>query len=153
MTSFTLRLLGVPAELYVRNRRHVDDLVHELHLVAAGRASGVEVHPALASSIDVILEEFSGPREAMFLAARGALLAGQDQLDVELTLPVAAVGEVRRVLELLEHAEQLCRTGVLLTLPAPPELWELRRWVEREIVRQAAGEGPHRFAPATARGG
>jgi hypothetical protein len=145
MTSFTLRLRRLPTELFVRNRRHLDDLVHELHIVAVGRSSGAEVDPALTEAIDAILEEFAGPREAVFLAAREALLAGQEEIDVELSLPVAAVAEVRRALELLEQAENLSRRGLLLTLPAPRELWALRRWIEREVTRQAAGEDAEPF--------
>lgn len=146
MTTFRLRLLGLPLELYVRNQRHVDDLVHELHIVASGRASGIEVDPTLASSIDEILEEFSAPRQALFRAARDALLAGQHEADVELTLPAVAVDRVRRVIDLLETAENLSRRGVLLTLPAPAEVWELRRWIERELIRQAGGEDPEPFS-------
>ncbi len=148
MTSFTLRLLRLPTELLVRNRRHVDDLVHELHIVAVGRDAGLDVDRALAEAIDAVLEEFTGPRETVFLAARDALLAGQQEIDIELTLPVEAVERVRRALELLEETEDLSRRGLLLTLPAPPELWTLRRWIEREVIRQADGQDPQPF-PAT----
>jgi hypothetical protein len=152
MRTFTLRLRRLPTDLFVRNRRHLDDLVHELHVVAVGRDSGLEIDPRLAEAIDAILEEFAGPREAVFVAARDAFLSGQREIDIDLTLPVAAVEKVRQALELLEEVEDLSRRGVLLTLPAPPDLWALRRWVEREVKRQAAGQDPQPFRPDTTDG-
>jgi hypothetical protein len=147
MTTFRLRLRRLPTDLFVRNRRHLDDLVHELHVVAAGRDSGLEIDPTLAKAIDAILEEFAGPREAVFLAARDAFLSGQREIDIDLTVPVAAVEKVGQALKLLEEVEDLSRREVLLTLPAPPELWALRRWAEREVSRQAAGQDPQPFRP------
>jgi type II secretory pathway component HofQ len=140
-----LRVTGLPSELYVRNRRLLDDLVHELQMIRAGEMTGLDVDPALSDSLNSILATFAGPRDVAFTTAKEALLAQKKTFDLEMELERAALPALRRVLQLLEEVEDLARRGVLLTMPAPAEIWELRRWVVQEVERQAAGADPTPF--------
>lgn len=140
-----LRLVGLPTELYVRNRRLLDDLVHELKMVRAGQMTGLDVDPDLAGAIESILAAYAGPRDVAFKTARAAYEAGEPAIDLELEVPVDSVGPVKQIIGLLERAEELARRGVLLTVPAPPEIWRLRRWVTAELERQIAGQEPVPF--------
>lgn len=143
--TVTLRLIELPSELYVRNRRLIDDLVHELQMIRAGAMTGLEVDPALSESLNSILAAYAGPRDAAFTKAKEALLAEKPTFDFEMDIEPSSVSAFHRVLNLLEEVEDLSRRGVLLTMPAPPEFWELRRWLVQEIERQVAGGEPAPF--------
>ena len=66
---------------------------------------------------------------------------GQPTVDLETTARPDSAGPARSYLELLEQADERCRSGLLLT-PEPPEhVKVLRRWFVEEMVAQLTGQG------------
>ena len=139
-----VRLLGVPTELMMGNLRHLDDLVHELHIVQAGVQSGqAELGPRLAALMGEILEAYSPARDAVRDQAEAAQGQGRPVVDIEVDLPPEAATAVPRLVDLLEQADAMCREQQLLTMAAPPEVAEMRRWTADQVVAQVArGEAP-----------
>lgn len=128
---------NLPTQTFLANLRHLEDLTHELRLLQAGDRSGVvDVPPSLASTIDDILGSYDAPHAAAWRQLEEALEQGRERIDVMLSLPVAAVDAAKRLVELLEDADRLCREGKLMTLPATEEVVELRRWTCAELERQ-----------------
>jgi hypothetical protein len=65
-----------------------------------------------------------------------AQAAGQPIVDLVTTATPAAATGARGYLELLEHADELCRAGVLLTPEPSPQVRALRRWFVDELAAQ-----------------
>jgi hypothetical protein len=62
-------------------------------------------------------------------------------MDVE--LPATAAPALRGVAELLDEADEFCRSGQhLLTLATPSHLLEYRRWYLGELAAQLEGAPP-----------
>ncbi len=129
--------LNLPTEAFLASLRHLEDLTHELRLVDAGDRSGVvDVPPALASTMEAILGAYPAPRREVWRQALQAAEAGRERLDLILWLPLSAVDASRRLLGLLEQADELCREAILMTIPATEAVVEIRRWTCAELERQ-----------------
>jgi hypothetical protein len=66
---------------------------------------------------------------------------------VVLWLPSAAAEASKRLLGLLDEADELCRSGTLMTMPAPDAVVAIRCWAAAELERQllhGAEPLPHR---------
>ena len=136
-----VRLLNVPTELLVRNMGHLDDLVHELHIVQAGMETGqAELGPRLGTLMSEILEAYSPARDAVRQQVEAARDQRRPVVDIEVELPVEAAGAVPHLVDLLDQADGMCREQQLLTMAAPPEVAGLRRWVADQVVAQVARE-------------
>jgi hypothetical protein len=132
-----VRIVGLPTEAFVRAQLHVDELLHELELLQAGADAGVASPPAgLRALMDEILADYAESRRTAWEQTELAREAGRDRFDLELTLPPEAAAATRRLVELLEQADDLCRARQLLTLAAPPEVADLRRWLAGEVASQ-----------------
>ncbi len=141
-----VRLLNVPAELQVRNMRHLDDLLHELHIVQAGVDSGVtDLEPGLAACVSEIVEAHASARASVWQQAQTARADDRDVVDIDIDLPADAAGAAVRLFELLA-ADRMCEALELLTMAAPADVIELRRWICSQIVAQVdRGEQPEPF--------
>jgi hypothetical protein len=142
-----IRLLQVPSTLYLKMRRHIDDLVHELQIVQVGEMQGVEVAPEVAATIDGVLANYAVPRDEIFDQVVAAAKRGQPLVDIEVVLPPAAAEAGARLLRLLEQVDAVAAAGLLLTLPAADEIRHLRRWAVTEMTRQINGEPPMAYDP------
>ena len=142
-----VRLLDVPTELVIRNRRHLDDLLHELRIMQAGVESGeAQPGPRLAALMAEILDAYSPTRDLVREQAERARAAGRQTIDIDLEVPPAMADAALRLVELLEQADRMCQDLQLLTMAAPPEVAALRRWVGAQIVAQVdRGEQPDPF--------
>lgn len=142
-----VRLLDVPTDLVLSNRRHLDDLLHELYIMRAGTDSGqVRPGPGLAALMSEILEAYSPARDEVWRQADDARTAGRQSVDIDVELPSTAAAAAPHLVDLLERADRMCRDLKLLTMAAPPEVAELRRWVSAQIVAQIdRGEEPEPF--------
>jgi hypothetical protein len=135
----TVRLEDLPVAALLELRRHVDDLLHELRVVGSGMATGAvdtEVPRRLAALIEELNERFASQRLIGRRLLDEAAERGDETVSLELMLPVEAAGAVERYMQLLDEADEYCRTGELLTLALPPALVELRRQVLDEIINQ-----------------
>lgn len=144
-----VRLLNVPTELVIRNRRHLDDLLHELQIMQAGVESGeAQPGPRLAALMVEILDAYSPARDLVREQAERAWAEGRQTIDIDLEVPPPMAGAAVRLVELLEQADRMCHELQLLTMAAPPEVAALRRWVGAQIVAQLdRGEEPDPFRP------
>ncbi|PPK98124.1 hypothetical protein CLV92_102277 [Kineococcus xinjiangensis] len=139
-----VRLLGLPLQGRALFLRHLEGLLRELALVQIGAEQGPTSLPRrllmVAEELDTTYARFSAGPAALLDAAHAA---GDDFCDVTYTVPARAGGYVRRLLDVLEEADDFCRSERhLLTLPAPEEVVAYRRWFFGEFLRQLAGGEP-----------
>ncbi len=134
--------VGVPAQLYLDNLAHLRDLAHELRIVQAGRGAGAEIAAEAAALVDEVLASLARTDDDVERQAQSALETGAEVIDIVVHMTAAAVKGTERGLELLEAADELCRSGQLLTLPAEPEVVRFRRWTAEEVRRQLAEGAP-----------
>jgi anti-sigma regulatory factor (Ser/Thr protein kinase) len=136
-----VRFPGVPVDGYLELQAHNDALFRELELVsieleAAAEAGGPS---PLADLVDQLYRRFRGQRDSHRDVVAAAKARGQETVELETTAHPDSVGPARSYLALLERADVLCRSGLLLT-PEPPEhVKALRRWFVEAMVAQLLG--------------
>lgn len=142
-----VRLLGIPTARYIALHLHIDDLLRELEIIALGASSGAVAVPAEVRDVTrELLGRYSETRQSAWQQAEEAQRRGGERVDIEVSVPVEGVDAVQELVELFDRADALSQEGVLLTLPASPDLVELRRWSADEITRQVQrGAAPTPF--------
>ena len=90
------------------------------------------------------MNETLAQREPVRVAARRALQQRARRFDVDVEVPPAQVGVLRRFVSLTGQVEHLCQAGVLLTQPPSEEVTAFRRWYVDELDRQVEGAPPSR---------
>jgi serine phosphatase RsbU (regulator of sigma subunit)/anti-sigma regulatory factor (Ser/Thr protein kinase) len=144
----TVRLGDVPTDLLLSAKAHVDNLVREFMLAAAGARSGesAPVPAPIAALLETVVNRFADARQAIKRQALTAANAGEDHVRLELTLPVSAADAGEEYLRALDEADAYCRAARLLTLESSPQHRVFRHWYVDELVdqlrRAAAGEPP-----------
>jgi hypothetical protein len=113
-------ILGMPLAVMQRSSEHSDELLREFALI---RGEGAHHVPArLLALIEELRGRFGsfseGPRRAMEAAA------------------------ARQLGDLLDEADEFCRSGDLLTLATTPEGRAFRHWYLDEFQRQIDGLPP-----------
>ena len=128
----------VPTDLLLDAKAHVDNLVREFALAAAGARSGEteEVPEHLASLIETVTTRFAEARLAIKHQALEAERRGEPETRLELLLPIETADAAEDYLEALDEADAYCRAMRLLTLETPPQHRVFRRWYIEEIVAQ-----------------
>lgn len=139
-----VHLLGLPVETRSRFIEHLQELTRELSLVRIGAE-----HPPdavsrrllrVAAELDGRYAAFRAEPEA---ALQAALAAGTRYCDVTYTVPAGAGAFLRRLGDVLDDADDLCRSRTqLLSLPASEDVVAYRRWFVAEADRQLAGQAP-----------
>ena len=143
---YTVRLEGVPTDLLLAAKGHVDSVVRELALSASGAESGVSavLPPHLADLVRDVTFEWAEVRQAIKRQAVAAAERGDQRTTLTLTLPVSAADAGERYLAALEQADSYGRSSRLLTSAAPPQHRAFHRWYVTSLVdglrRAAAGE-------------
>jgi hypothetical protein len=145
---YAVRLLNLPAELFVDVNVHLDQLLYELQIVLAGEAAGTgNVPPELSRVTREILDRYGDARATARAQAAQAIERGTERVDIELVVPAAAADASEDLLALLEQADELSRAGHLLVVPASPQAAELRRWISAELAAQLRLGQPPRPCP------
>ena len=145
-----VRLGDVPTDLLLAAKNHVDGLVREFALVAAGTATGlaVAVPERLAELLTTVTRRFAGPRQAIKRQALAAAAAGRPRTPLELVLPASAAADAEQYLAALEEIEGYARAARLLTVESPPQHVAFRRWYIGSLIEQLRaaerGETPSR---------
>ena len=148
LQHYTVHLGAVPTDLLLGAKAHVDNLVREFSLAAAGARTGTTaaVPAHLAELIDAVVHRFAAPRDAIKRQALAAAHSGQDHVRLELRLPLSAADAGEEYLHALDQADDYCRAARLLTLESPPQHRVFRRWYIEELIGQlsqaAAGQTP-----------
>jgi anti-sigma regulatory factor (Ser/Thr protein kinase) len=136
-----VRFPGVPVDGYLDLQAHNDALFRELELVSIELEAGDDAPSPLADLVDQLYRRFRGQRDSYRDVVAAAKARGEPTVDLETTASPHSAGPARSYLELLEQADELCRSGLLLT-PEPPEhVKVLRRWFVEEMVAQLTGQG------------
>jgi anti-sigma regulatory factor (Ser/Thr protein kinase) len=133
----TVRFLAVPVDGYLALQAHNDALFRELELISIElETSSARVAPPLAELVGQLYWRFRGERDGYRDVVAAAQTRGEATVDLQTQVPPAAAGAALGYLELLERADELCRTGVLLTPEPSDEVKDLRRWFVEEMVAQ-----------------
>jgi anti-sigma regulatory factor (Ser/Thr protein kinase) len=136
----TVRLLGMPVQVFGYYRIWYEQLRRELRLLALTHGSDYPLAQELSEITLQVEQERRQARGVDRLDA--AIAAGQDRADLEYHVPVSAGATMGRLLALLEDVDVFCRDQRLLTLAPDAQQIALRSWYLGEFTRQAAGEAP-----------
>jgi anti-sigma regulatory factor (Ser/Thr protein kinase) len=134
----TVRFGDVPVDGYLELAAHNDALFRELELIAFELEAGGDdrVASPLAELVDQLYRRFRGQRDSYRDVVAAAQARGRRTVDLETTASPAGAAAARSDLELLERADELCRSGVLLTPEPSAEVKALRRWFVEQLVAQ-----------------
>jgi anti-sigma regulatory factor (Ser/Thr protein kinase) len=140
----SVRLIGLPVEVYLAAEEHHDALVRELGmLLASGREGSGSDEPArLLELAGRLVGQFGAGNEQRRAQVEAARLAGEQTVDVVMLFPSGAQDQVMQIADELDEVDEFCRRAQLLTPPSTEDLKRFRRWYTDEIVRQLAGETP-----------
>jgi anti-sigma regulatory factor (Ser/Thr protein kinase) len=138
-----IALRGIPVDAYVTSTRHYRELRREIRLLALAHQDD---YP-LAKNLSDLFGSMDQPARAQVGAQQveAALAAGEDTVDLQLTLPRGVVSKVDLFVEMLDLADEFCRAERLLSLARTPDTRTFQTWFLREMVRQAEGEEPRRW--------
>jgi len=151
----TVKLLGAPVDLYFEASRHMGEIAREFMLISLGERSGV--NERVPGRLLELVAELRGPRrrdaDAIRQQFEQAALAGRDTIDLEVPADETVAGITERITELLDAADEFCRSGDLLTLASSPEVVAWRHWWRDQVLGQVReGASPERWAPVGSQG-
>ena len=136
----TVRLFGMPAQVFARYRMWYEELRRELRLLALNHGTD---YPVARELSDLTLQVEQERRQATGIDRLDeAIAAGVERIDLEYQVSPSAAVTMTRLLELLETVDQFCRDQRLLTMDPDPQQVALRSWYLGEFGRQAAGSAP-----------
>ena len=147
----TVRLGDVPTDLLIAAKAHVDNLVREFTLAAAGAESGTSaaVPPHLVQMVETVIHRFAEARLAIKRQAVKAAAAGQARTDLVLTLTAANVEAGEAYLLALDEADAYARAARLLTLETPAQHRVFRRWYVESLMAQVTAAVRGESVPGT----
>jgi len=147
---YTVRVGDVPTDLLVQAKAHVDNLVREFTLAAAGASSGqsVAVLPGLSDLVEAVVHRFADARQAIKRQALTAAARGEARTSLTLNLPASAADAGEAYLAALDQADAYARAARLLTLETPPQHKVFRRWYVEAVVAQLRAAASGQPAPA-----
>jgi hypothetical protein len=148
----TVRLIGVPVDLYLEATRHMGEIAREFALISFGERSGVNerVPAQLLELVDDLRGRFRGDTDAIRAQVEAAARDGKDTVEIELPADETAAEITERITDLLDAADEFCRSGDLLTLAAPPQVVAWRHWWRDQVVGQVReGAEPMPWTPVT----
>jgi anti-sigma regulatory factor (Ser/Thr protein kinase) len=147
----TIRLLGMPVELFLHLRRHFSELGRELRLLAI---TDPERYPLALEFSEAYLQVEYERRHVVGLdALERAIADGTASVDLVYRAPSTAPATMERLNRLLHAVYDELTSKVLLASRPPDSMIDLQNWYLGEFRRQAAGEqptpwrGPLRFVP------
>jgi hypothetical protein len=157
-----VRYLDVPVTDYLAMQEHNDALFRELQLIRIRMQTqggeGAADPPRLASLADRLLTQFRSQSDTLRDEVAKAQARGAETVDLESDGFPAAVPAARAYVDLLEEADEFCRSGELLVPPPPERVRWLRRWFLEQMAAQLldgaapgrpdGGPGADRAAPA-----
>jgi anti-anti-sigma factor len=144
-----IRLFGVPLAVQRQTAEHYDALLREFELIRQSDEASDTVPARLLTMIDELtarFEQFSEHPRTVFEAAQEQ---GGTTVDLVYSVPRDVVDACRRLLDLLDEADEYCLAGDhLVTLASPPVVRTYRDWFLGEFVEQAKGRAPRSWADA-----
>jgi hypothetical protein len=142
-----VQILGLPIAEQIAASQHFDELLREFGYLHGEDATGTGVPSRLMRLRDELSGRFDTFTAGVTAEMDAAITSGAETVDLVYELPGAAAGAAQHLGELLDEADEFCRSGEhLLTLATPPGPLRFRRWFLAEFCRQAAGEPPTPWA-------
>lgn len=140
----SVRLLGVPVDLYRQASEHQDELRREFAFIQHGSSpDDTDVPRRLLQLVDELEARFGAFSQQPRSVLSGAIGGGAANMDVEYRVPPYAKEAAVTLAALLDEADRYCRSGThLLTLATPPGPLAFRRWYLGEFVAQIDGADP-----------
>ncbi|HET9091579.1 MAG TPA: hypothetical protein VFN50_04160 [Acidimicrobiales bacterium] len=143
--SRRIELLQVPVALWARADDEAQDLMREFAVIVLNRDRVASDVPARLLELIKELQASYGPvGEAQ--AARLEQARAEEQPSIErlsYEVPAGIGDDVRRLAEMLDEADEYCRSGqLLLSLATSPGAKAFRDWFFDEFHRQLDGEEP-----------
>jgi len=136
----TVRLLGMPVQVFAYYRIWYDELRRELRLLALNHGAD---YPLARELSELTLQVEQERRQASGTdRLDAAIAAGQDRVDLEYHVPASAGTTMGRLLALLEDVDVFCHEQRLLTLAPNAQQIALREWYLGEFTAQAQGAAP-----------
>jgi hypothetical protein len=134
----TVRLLGVPVDLYFDASRHMAEIVREFALISFGDRSGMNenVPARLLELAGKLRKRYANNADVIRSQFEEAARAGRETVDVELPADETAVAITVDITELLDAADEFCLSGELLTLASSPTVVVWRHWWRDQVVGQ-----------------
>ena len=135
---FHVELGDVPTDLLLAAKSHVDNVVREFTLAAAGAATGTtaELPPHLGALLRAVVGRFSDARLAIKRQALDADRRGDARTRLALDLPASAADAAEEYAAALDEVDAYCRARRLLTLETPSQHRAFRHWYVEEVVTQ-----------------
>ena len=138
-----VRLIGVPVALWKRTALHHEGVNREFEIIRAGLSDD-----APPSRLQQLVNDLEGRFGDLSGGNREVLESAfeQRQASVDLTyiVPVAASKLIGRLSETLDAVDAFCMEKQdLLSLAAPPDMVQFRRWFLTEFTRQLEGLPPN----------
>jgi hypothetical protein len=142
-----VRILRAPLRLWDRARQHTEGLVREFNLLIIGidQADGSDRHRVPFRLVEVansLRARYAGISDAQETELDDALERGEATRDFTYLVPRHVADACQQLLDLLDEADAYCADGELMTLVAPPDQREFRRWYLQEFIRQINGVLP-----------
>ena len=135
--TFTVRLGGVPTDLLLAAKSHIDDVVREAILIQAGEEGrGRALSAEMASLVETVAKDFADARAEIKRQAVAAAAHGEAITNLELRLPLTAADAGERYLAALDRADRYARANRFLTLAAPRTHQLFRQWYVQSLIGQ-----------------
>jgi hypothetical protein len=136
-------LRELPLELARRSDEHQADLLREFALLSLDPGDHADVPRRLLALVAELEERYSEASAAVDRDRSEAEARGEQSTDLVVAVPGSAAASARRLLSLLEEADEYCRRGEhLLTVESDPEVVAFRRWYLGEFAAQVEGRSP-----------
>jgi anti-sigma regulatory factor (Ser/Thr protein kinase) len=142
-TLVTIKLFGMPVELFSHLRQHFNELGRELRLLAI---SDGDRYPLAVEFAETYLQVEYERRQVVGLDALDRAIAeGLRTVDLTYATPPSAPETMERLNTMLHAVYDQLSGKVLLSVRPPEELVALQLWYLGEFTRQVAGKAPTRW--------
>ena len=133
-----IELLRVPVWNYIGFQRHYREVRREVRLLSLANA---QEYP-LAKRLSEVFDKLERPlrsqlRDDRVVAARAE---GTQHIDIRVHMTRTDASGIEQLIELLDLADEFCRTQRLLSLARSPEQVSFQNWFLCEFVRQSNGQ-------------
>jgi PAS domain S-box-containing protein len=141
---------NMPLLLHAAWQEHAEALLREYLLASLDSkvADPIQMHAEATDAIAVLEEHVPRPIVALVpdRLMDDATEPRVSASHVEVPVPLESVAHFDTLDRAIEAALDLSREGLVLTPPSQPEVQSFRRWLCRQVLRQAAGNRPEPWA-------
>lgn len=140
----TVQLFRMPIALFLRTREHHDDLIREFTLMAIQRehSEAPMMSERLSELVETLGRRYGASAVRADAVRDAAVERGDAAVDLVYEVPSSIAADLIRLTELLDAADEFCRTEQLLTLPRTPEMVEFAHWYNGQFLNQIKGLPP-----------